>query len=177
MTPPPSPPKFYWISKIPKQEHVSHHSEQLWFLGPPHLPPPTPHTIVKGIRDNTRFGLTYIWTGIFFISLSYSSSLHVNSLPHSSSLFSSLHQKNISSSHFSSLHPIKGIWDNIRFGFTYFLDQKIFSSLHLTLLPSSHSSSLHVNFLPHSSSVFSSLHQKTSLHPTFHLFIPKRNLR
>ena len=56
--------KFHRIWKIPKQDHVSRHSEQLWFLDPPPPPPPS----VKGILENTTFGLTYVRTKkkIFF---------------------------------------------------------------------------------------------------------------
>ena len=46
--------KIHQNSKILKREHVLAHSEQLWF-GTSSPPPPK--------WTNTRFGLTYVWTG------------------------------------------------------------------------------------------------------------------
>ena len=85
--------KFHRISKIPKRDHVSRHSEQLWFFDPPPnfigsqkfqnktmfhaflsnfdflTPPPT----VKDILENTRFGLTYVRTENFFFQMFFNS--------------------------------------------------------------------------------------------------------
>ena len=120
--------------------------------------------VVKGIWDNTRFSLTYVWTEIFFhlfISLFIFSSFHLitseNQLKHLLSLclhflWSSGHFNNDFSVYFYIFYNfkmaiLKRIWDNTRFGLTYiWTENEFFSSLHLISLfiSSSHFSSFHL---------------------------------
>ena len=134
-----------------------------------YTPPPPPPPVIKGIWDNTRFGLTYVWTEkkffhlfiSLFISSSHFSSFHLitsgNQLKHLLSLclhflWSYGHFNNDFSAYFYIFYNfniaiLKGIWDNTRFGLTYVQTQKIFfPSLHLIIslfISSSHFSSHH----------------------------------
>ena len=154
MTTPP-PPKFHWIAKIPKWEHVSDHSAQLLFP----LPLWREFEIIPDLTWHIGICLNRKIFFHLFISLFISSHY----------LFISLHWEKISSSHKENLRQHQ-TWLHI------WSDQK--KNFHLFIwlfIPSSHSSSLYINSLPHSSSLFSSLHRKTS-HLTFHFFISWREL-
>ena len=58
---------FHLISKIPKREHVSAHSEQLWFSGPDPSPSPHPQKNSSDPKNSkTRTYFRLFWVNLIF---------------------------------------------------------------------------------------------------------------